>query len=255
MQETLAIPLSWTAPFWASFVVFLRIGTVVALMPAFGETSVPMRVKLGLSVAFTLVVAPAVALESPALSWASFVRFAGSEVLVGAILGAGLRLFVVALQTAGSIAAQSTSLAQMIGGSVEPVPAMGYVLMVTGLAIAVTFGLHVKAAALMINSYIVFPIGTLPQGGALAEWGSGQVARSFRLAFSLAAPFVIASFLYNVTLGVINRAMPQLMVAFVGAPFTTFTGLALLLLSANGIILHWWQILDLFLGNPFGSLP
>ncbi|MFC3118840.1 flagellar biosynthetic protein FliR [Jhaorihella thermophila] len=39
-----------------------------------------------------------------------------------------------------------------------------------------------------------------------------------RLPFSLSAPFVIASLLYNLTLGAINRAMPQLMVTLVGAP-------------------------------------
>ena len=47
------------------------------------------------------------------------------------------------------------------------------------------------------------------------------MAASFALALSLAAPFVIASLLYNVALGVINKAMPQLMVAFVGAPAIT----------------------------------
>lgn len=255
MEVPLTIPLSWVSPFWTLFVVFLRVGAIVALLPAFGETSVPLRIKLALCIAFTLLVAPAVSSGIPSLTWVSFVTLALGEVLIGTVFGLALRLFVLALQTAGSIAAQSTSLAQMLGGTVDPVPAISQVLVVTGLAIAVTFGLHVKAAALMIHSYSVFPVGTLPQGGALAEWGSGQVARSFRLAFALAAPFVIASFLYNVTLGVINRAMPQLMVAFVGAPFTTFGGLALLLLSATGIVLNWWQALDAFLFNPFGPLP
>ena len=60
--------------------------------------------------------------------------------------------------------------------------------------------------------------------------GCGRV----RLAFTLAAPFVLVSVLYNLTLGVINRAMPQLMVVFVGAPVITGLGLAVLFADGPG---------------------
>ena len=104
---------------------------MLSLVPAFGERSVPMQVKLGLALMFTLIVAPAAPHlempETPDLLWISM-----TETLTGFVIGIGLRLLVLALQAAGSIAAQSTSLAQMIGGSVEPVPAMGYVLLMPG---------------------------------------------------------------------------------------------------------------------------
>ncbi len=44
---------------WQGFIVFVRVGAMVALLPAFGEQSVPTRVKLGLALAFTAIVAPA----------------------------------------------------------------------------------------------------------------------------------------------------------------------------------------------------
>ncbi len=58
------------------------------------------------------------------------------------------------------------------------------------------------------------------------------MAQAFALGFSLAAPFVIAGFAYNLALGAINRAMPQLMVAFIGAPAITAGGLLILMLAA-----------------------
>jgi len=76
--------------------------------------------------------------------------------------------------------------------------------------------------------------------------GTERVASTFQLAFSLAAPFVVASFIYNISLGVINRAMPHLMVAFVGAPFTTLGGLVLLLLVTPHLISRWHSALDQF---------
>jgi flagellar biosynthetic protein FliR len=85
----------------------------------------------------------------------------------------------------------------------------------------------------------------------MADWGLAQVTRAFATGFSLAMPFVIASFLYNLALGVINRAMPQLMVAFVGAPALTAGGLVLLALSAPLVLAVWLAALNGFLAAPF----
>ena len=73
---------------------------------------------------------------------------------------------------------------------------------------------------------------------------------AFTLAFTLAAPFVITSVVYNLALGVINRAMPQLMVAFVGAPVITFGAIFLLFLSAPLVLTVWNAEFTSFLGNP-----
>lgn len=56
-------------------------------------------------------------------------------------------------------------------------------------------------------------------------------------------------------LGVINKAMPQLMVAFVGAPLITAGGLFILCLAAPVMLAVWLQAFDQFLFNPFGNLP
>jgi flagellar biosynthetic protein FliR len=127
---------------------------------------------------------------------------------------------------------------------------MGYILVVAALALALAAGLHVKAALLVILSYQILPMGLFPGAEGLSAWGTAQVARAFALAFSLAAPFVILSVLYNIALGAINRAMPQLMVAFVGAPVITAGGLFLLFLAAPTMLAHWLAALDAFMAAP-----
>ncbi|MEM6939017.1 MAG: flagellar biosynthetic protein FliR [Pseudomonadota bacterium] len=236
---------------WHGIAVFLRVGALVSMLPAFGEQSVPMRVKLGVAIAFTLIVAPAVPRTDlePGLNTLSHLVF--TEVLVGALFGLGVRLFILALQTAGSIAAQSTSLSQILGGAaVDPLPAMGYILIIAGLALAVMTGLHVKAAELLIVSYDLLPMGEFPTGTLVSTWGVAQVSKAFALAFTLAAPFLILSVIYNLALGAINKAMPQLMVAFVGAPVITAGGLFVLMLAAPYMLEQWMRALDLFLANP-----
>ena len=83
--------------------------------------------------------------------------------VAGLAIGIVIRLFVLALQIAGSIAAQSTSLAQIFGGAtVDPQPAIGHVLLVAGLALAVMLGLHVRLAQVLILSYEILPAGQMP---------------------------------------------------------------------------------------------
>ncbi|WP_299684841.1 flagellar biosynthetic protein FliR [uncultured Tateyamaria sp.] len=241
---------------WLGFLVFLRVAATVSLLPAFGEQSVPMRIRLMLGLAFTVIVAPAIDFALPEVTVGTLALFALTETVSGLLIGLGLRLFILALQTAGAIAAQSTSLSQIMGGAaIEPLPAMGYILTVGALALAALSGLHIKAAQLMILSYDILPVGLFAGGTDVAQWGIAQISRAFSLAFVLAAPFVLMSVIYNLTLGVINKAMPQLMVAFVGAPVITLGGLFILFLAAPSMLAVWLGALDQFMLAPFEITP
>jgi flagellar biosynthesis protein FliR len=254
--EGLAVLLDLTEAALAGLVlVFMRIGAVMALLPGFGEQMIPMRVRLAITVAFTMVVWPMLAPELVAVDPARpFFLMMAIEAGIGLMLGLSIRLMVMALQLAGSIAAQTTSLAQIFGAGAtpDPMPAIGNILMLAGVTLAVTTGLHVKAAILMAESYAILPMGAAVSGTDVATWGVARVAHAFAFAFSLAAPFVIASFAYNLALGAINRAMPQLMVAFIGAPAITAGGILILMLAAPLILTHWNGRLDAILANPMG---
>ena len=163
-----------------------------------------------------------------------------------------MRMFILALQIAGNVVAQATSLSQVFGGATpEPQPAIGNLLVIAGLALAVMSDLHVKAATLLIETYTILPLGQIPKPADMSNWGLSQIARGFSLAFSLAAPFVIASLIYNIALGIINRAMPQLMVTFVGAPALTAGGLILLVLVAPLALVVWQAEFSRFFGAGF----
>lgn len=228
------------------FAVFLRIGAVAALLPGFGESAVPQRVKLGLVLALTAIVAPAVPVGALTLGGH------GAEIVTGLAIGLGLRLLVLALQTAGAIAAQATSLSQILGGMGEPQPAIGHLLTITGIALAMAADLHLRVVEFLILSYDMFPAGQMASAGAMAEWGVAQVAHAFRLAFILASPFVAGSLIYNVALGIINRAMPQLMVSMIGAPALSLGMLVMLAVILPLALAVWILALNDWLAAPFG---
>ncbi|NQZ72429.1 MAG: flagellar biosynthetic protein FliR [Dinoroseobacter sp.] len=236
--------------------IFLRVGAAMAMLPAFGEQVVPVRVRLAAALAFTALLAPLMSIETSARIvefWS--VNFGGAEVLNGLILGFAFRLFVMALTIAGMMAASATSLAQIFGGGVgvDPQPAIGNVMVVSGLALATLGGLHVKMLEALLLSYTALPAGIWPNVSDVASWAMADISRAFALGFVIAAPFTVAAFLYNLALGVINRAMPQLMVAFVGAPALTLGGLILLVLSLPFALQHWMGLFDATLASPLGS--
>ena len=118
------------------FIVFLRVGAATAVLPAFGEQTIPMRIRLVLALAFTMIVAPAVDASGMVSRLPILLPLLVTEPLVGLAIGLALRLMIMVLQMAGSMAAQSTSQSQLFGGAAgEPLPAFGHVLMIAGLAI------------------------------------------------------------------------------------------------------------------------
>lgn len=240
---------------WAAALAFVRIGAMVALTPGFGDSSVPQRVKLALVVAFTLVVTPALADRIGPEAVPLFLAL-GGEVVAGLLLGIGMRLFILALQTAAAMIAQATTLSQLFSGAApEPQPAIGNLFVMAGVALAMTAGLHIRASELLLLSYDLLPVGGPLSPASAADWGLELIGRTFALAFSLAAPFVIASLIYNLALGVINRAMPALMVSMVGAPALTLGGLALMAVATPVIMVTWLGAFSSHLAEPFAVVP
>jgi flagellar biosynthetic protein FliR len=118
-------------------------------------------------------------------------------------------------------------------------PVFSHLLVGAGLGLAAALGLHVEAVGYILGSYgpVPFAFG-LGAETALAEMLRGIIG-SFGTAIGLAAPFLIATLVYNLAIGAINRAMPQLMVTFIGAPLLTGGGLALLCIAAPIGLSQW----------------
>lgn len=238
--------------------LFFRVGAVVSLVPVFGEQSIPVRVRLAIAFVMTSAALPIVgAGPSIELGPVGIALTIVQETAIGAVLGLSLRFLVFSLQTAGSIIAQSTSLSQIFGGSAgnDAQPAMGHILTLSSLALIATMDVHIQLLKYIAMSFEIVPVGSFPEVDVLTRFGIAQVSKSFELGFMFSAPFLLASLIYNVTLGVINKAMPQLMVAFVGAPAITAGGIALLFLSVPYILSLWSTKFGIAISTPFEVFP
>ncbi|MEM6650398.1 MAG: flagellar biosynthetic protein FliR [Pseudomonadota bacterium] len=222
--------------------VLLRLSIMIFLLPGIGEAGVPVRIRAGVVIALTAAMVPAIVpTQMVDLTTTDILVLFAFEGLIGFALGFSFRVLIYALTIAGTIIAFASSLSQIFGPGLvaEPNPSISMLLMMAGTALFVTLDLHTMSVGLLMQSYDLFPLGNVPDTGALAEWAMERTAGAFALAVSLALPFVLINFLYNIVLGLINQAMPQVMVTFIGVPANVLAGLFVLGLSIV-IILQVW---------------
>lgn len=228
--------------------LFTRMSALVFFLPGLGERTVPMRVRLGAAMALTVILIPAVLAKgaTPPASLSQATLMIVAEGISGALIGFSIRVAVYALQTAGAIASQTLSLAQLFGPTMgdQPESPIATLLMMAGIVLAVSSGLHFEVVRVLIVSYDIMPLGAFPGTSETGEWAAERAAYSFAAALSLALPFVVVGFIYNLAIGAANRAMPQLMVAFVGIPAVTFAGMVLLAIAAPVILTVWLDMLQ-----------
>ena len=223
--------------------VFVRLSVFFMMLPGLGETSVPVRIRLMVSLVTTWIVTPVVLqqVEMTPLTAAGMAFLFAQEALTGFVLGFGLRVTIYVLQITGTIIAQALSLSQIFGSTLteEPNTMVSSLLMMAGMTLALTMGLHIEAIRIFLWSFTAFPLGQTGELENIAWWATQKSMAAFAFALSLSLPFVLLNFLYNLMLGLINRAMPQLMVSFVGLPAITGVGLVLLAAAVGALLTVW----------------
>lgn len=223
--------------------VFARVGATMAVLPGLGERGIPIRVRLGIALAIAWLLAPLIARfaeDVPALPL-PLLLLISAEAAAGLLIGIAFRLLVWALQIAGTVASQSISISHIFGNPLagESEPSLATFLTMGGIALMLAAGLHVDTVAALAGLYALLPFGLGLAGPAVADWSAERVADTFSLGVSLAVPFVLAGFAYNLILGALSRAMPQLLVALVGIPLLVGLGFAVLWLSLPDMMARW----------------
>lgn len=231
----------------AFFWPFLRIGAMVAVAPVFGAQSVPLRARLGIALALTLLVSPMVT-AIPAvdpLSPASLL-IATREILIGLVIGFALRIVFAALVLAGQAVANSMGLG--FASIIDPqngvsVPVVGQLYLILATLLFLAVGGHLKLIEVTAQSFAALPVGTaLPPEALTAVAGWGTMV--FQGGLLIALPILTAILLVNLSFGVITRSAPQLNIFAVGFPLTMLLGFLLLWLTLPTIVPDFVALLE-----------
>lgn len=210
---------------------FFRILGLVGVAPILGESTIPIRLRVGLAALCTLIAAPIIG-PMPDVPTGSFagLLIACQQVLIGIALGLTMRLVFSAVLMAGEFVGLQMGLA--FASFFDPATGANTAVLSRLLnLVAMLIFLAVNGHLLMLNGLLrtfeFLPVGASldPNGwGALLEWSS-QLWISGML---LALPLIIVLLTINLALGILNRTAQQLSVFAVGFPITLTTGLVIL---------------------------
>jgi len=238
---TLPLTQLLTAELYGLLLVLIRVGAALSMLPGFGEMSVPMQTRLAAALALSLALAaivPGLPAAAPdAVS--ELLKQVFAELIAGAVLGVCARILFACLQMAGQVISQSMGLSNIFalpGTGFESGSVAGSYLMLGGLVLIFVTDLHHTVIHALVDSYRLMPAARLPDMGLLARMTSQAVSLSFQMAAQFAGPFLVLGFVYNVGLGLINRAMPQFAVFFIGLPISILGGLFILTLTIAAIL-------------------
>jgi len=221
---------------WLAALIFplARILAMIATSPVLGNTQVPKRVKIGLSVLIAIIIAP----TRPAMPQVPVGSPQGlliiiQQIIIGVAMGFTMRLIFTAVEMAGELAGLQMGLGfasfyDPMNSSYSPIVAR-WLGMIAVLAFLAANG-HLYMLSALVESFATLPIGNSMSGTGfynVASWGSSIFA--FGLQISL--PIVAALLITNIALGILTRAAPQLNLFAVGFPITLTIGFVVMLLS------------------------
>ncbi|MCZ6721859.1 MAG: flagellar biosynthetic protein FliR [Proteobacteria bacterium] len=224
--------------------VFARLGSGIMLLPGFGEVYVAPRIRLFLAFAITIAVTPVVTGILPSMPEGTFEMAAVvvGEVIIGLFLGASVRLLASALHIAGMFISIQSALAagQFFDpnqGQAGSLP--GIFLSMFGILLIFVTGLHQPMLWALRDSYTVFPPGLALPTEDFAQLAVDIISGAFLIAFQIAAPIMVTSMLFYVSIGLIARLIPQIQVFFIGLPIQIALAL-FVLMTVLGVVMMWY---------------
>ncbi|MGC3874872.1 flagellar biosynthetic protein FliR [Halomonas sp. GXIMD04776] len=213
---------------------FVRLTAFLMAAPLWGHSSVPRQVKIGLALLLTMVITPALPPlpAVPIISWASL-GIMVEQMLIGIAIGLVMRVVLAVVMAAGEYIGLQMGLAFATFFSPDTgantMVLSRFLYMIT-LLMLLAFNGHLIVIEILANSFDTLPIG---MGGfnpnafeILARYG-GTI---FSAGLLLALPVVASLLIINLSLGILNRAAPQLTIFSIGFPMTLTVGLILLMI-------------------------
>ncbi len=234
------LPVSQLAEQWVymAAIVFARIGTAMMILPAFGDTHVPMRPKVIIALVVSLGLMPALAAPPVPTSTTGFALILILEATVGAFIGCGARILIASLHILGAHVGFASSLSNSLTptqSNSESGSALASLMTMAALACLFATNAHHVILAGLMRSYAVFPPGQVLIGD-MAQQMDRLGASAFYIAATVGAPFFVIPLLLNLGMGLANRVMPAMQVFFVMSPGLILMGIGILAIAIPAIL-------------------
>ncbi len=236
---------------WQFLVVLVRTGAILAALPLLGGRTVPQRIKVGLAVAVSVILAPVVTFSLPP-NWLQPGHMAialGAELLVGLVLGLAMRLVMAAVEVAGNVLGFQVGFA--MANVLDPVtqvqtPVFGQLMTVLATLLYFQVDGHLLVLLALGSSFQLIPPFGAHLSAPLLPDVTGLMQRTYETGMRIAFPVMAATFLVHVAMGLLGRLVPQMNIMLTSFPVTISVGLIVLGLGLPFIALVFQQsVLDM----------
>ncbi len=234
----------FTLEIYAFMTIFLRVGSAILVMPGFMTSYVSTRIRLSVALALTLVLIPLLStrLPVPPTDFGSFLTTCIFEITYGLFMGLCMQFLYAALSLVGNFAGQAIgfSNAQMFDPTFQTQSiVLESFLSIIALTVIFITDLHHLMISAIVDSYVLFPVGSDLPIDNFAEFLSKSLNNSFIMGFKIASPFIAFTIIFYSGMGLLSRLMPQLNIFFLSLPLQIYLGLGLLFMTVP-IIIVWF---------------
>jgi flagellar biosynthetic protein FliR len=226
----------------AAFIAFCRIGGCFLLMPGLSSVRVPVQVRLFVAIAATGALL--------AHLWDQIVPFVDrrpaillpmivSELLIGTLIGLMARLYIMALQFIGASISMLIGFGGVGGPSIEesePQSALAAIISLSALLLLFVFNFHHEIIRALVESYRVAPLNVFFNPQLALVDVTDTLSESFMIVLRLGSPFIAYAILVNLTIGFVNKLVPQIPVYFISLPFVIAGGLIIFYFAVGTLL-------------------
>jgi flagellar biosynthetic protein FliR len=253
MIDLPADPAQWALAF---MLVLARVSAAVAVLPGLSEAAPPATLRIGIALAITCLLLPALAPLVPPVPEAGLeaAGMVAAEVVTGLWFGWLARMVALALPTAAQFIAYLLGLTSVLQPDATLGPqttALASLANITAPLILLVSGLYAMPLQALVGLYKLIPPGALMPAADSIEAVIQAVTQALLLAMRLASPFVIASIVWHVTIGLIARLVPRMQVYFIAMPGQILGGLLLLAGLSAAMLAAWREAAY----STFAALP
>lgn len=234
---------------FAIFLIFVRVGAALMLMPGFSEPYIFSRSRLLFAAVLSLLLAAPLSPYLPILPQRvdQLVLLIAGEAFLGLFIGGATRMIFAALHVAGSTIAVQSGLATASvfdpNQSTQGTLPGNFLTTVAMVLLFVTDGHHMLLRGIA-ESYTHLRAGAALPIGDMAAFITRVVQKGFNLGIQMAAPLLLVGLLTNLAMGVLNRLMPTFQVFFIALPLQLLLSFATLMLSFSAGLLIFFSFLE-----------
>ena len=220
--------------------VFIRAGTFLLLIPAFGRP-VPILVRVAIAIFLAVAVTPILgAGEGGGLPthWGGLVVLVVKESFIGFMMSVAVAFTFYLCQMAGQFISMEIGLIQSnlfnpLMSEQQSVLSTGMTLL--ALALLFSLNLHHLFLAAFIQSFEVVPAGAGQAAPISVEQVVNGLGKLFLLATQMAAPFIAVNFIITLSFAILGRAVPAMNVLILS--FSARIGVGLFILTLVFLVL------------------